>query len=226
MMIRWSARILVSVLLLSLGYGSLVRAADTGRFPSGAGSFRPVYSAEAVRAGYTYYESESRIGRSMMVRRRTGDEPIAWNMYPTRPMTTQEFYGGRVREALDDRLRTAIAAGLDTAAVEQVGWPWPVWEREFRFRSGEHDPAKSRGHIAFGRFGIMTRPAWSSFLLWLPGVALVLWGIEWGARAIVRALRRLRVPYGHCVSCGYDLAGIDSSVCPECGGEQAERDRA
>lgn len=217
MMIRWIARVLASVLVLSLGYGWLVRAADTGRLPSGSGSLQPVFSAEAVRAGYTLYESESRIGRAMMVRRRTGDEPIAWELYMPRPMTTEEFYAGRVRETLDDRLSDAIVRGVDTMSVELVGWPWAVWTREFRVDPQEIGPARMKGFVSFGRFGVMTRPSWPAFLLWVVALAMGMWAVEHGGRAAARRVSRMRTPYGHCVSCGYDLIGIEGAVCPECG---------
>ncbi len=216
-MLRWSARILATVLVLSLGFGWVVRAVDTGKFPGGVGTLRPVLSQEAVRAGYTLYESESQIGRAMMVRRRTRDEPIAWEMDMHRPMTAEEFYGGRVRETLDDRLRDAIAHGVDTATVEQIGWPWMVWTREFRVGPHENTPARMKGFVAFGRFGIMTRPAWGGLLLWTVILVPCMWALERGGRSAVQKVRRMRTPYGHCASCGYDLIGIDAAVCPECG---------
>lgn len=219
-MIRWIARIILSVLLLSLGYGCLVRAADNARSSNWAGSLQPVYSAEAKRAGYTYHESESLLGRAEMVRRRTGTEPVAMDICLRRPMTAEEFYAGRVRETLDERLQAAMAEGLDTASVSQIGWPWPVWEREFRFRWNGPHPESSRGHVSFGPLGIMTRPVWPSFPLWVLAVACLLWAMEYAGRSILRAMFRLRTPYGHCASCRYDMAGIDATVCPECGMKQ------
>ena len=49
--------------------------------------------------------------------------------------------------------------------------------------------------------------------LWMPLGALMLLEI-W----IAGRIRRRRLP-GHCVHCGYNLAGNVSGICPECGGE-------
>lgn len=46
--------------------------------------------------------------------------------------------------------------------------------------------------------------------LWAPLVAVLLpTALAWR--------RHLRRPPGHCLKCGYDLAGIAAGVCPECG---------
>jgi hypothetical protein len=225
-MLRWSARILAAVLVLSLGYGWIVQGVDSGAMPGWGGTLRPVFSAEAVRAGYTYYESESPLGRAGMVRRHTGEEPIAWEADMPRPMTAQEFYGGRVRERLDDRLRDAIGVASETATVETIGWRWPVWSRAFRVGVPGGGPARMDGFVSLGRAGVMTRPVWPGFLVSVMVVAAGLWAAECGARTAVRRVRRMRTPYGHCPACGYDLAGIDGAVCPECGVSQAEGGRA
>ncbi len=217
MMLRWLARIAAAVLALSLGFGWVVHAVDSGKIRGWGGWLRPVYNAEAVRAGYTYYESESRVGRAGMVRRRTGDEPIAWDVNADRLQSVEGFYGRRVRETLDDRLGEAISLGADTATVELVGWPWAVWVREFRAGTPDGAPARMKGFGSVGPIGVMTRPVWPGFPLAVLVVAAGFWALERAGRRAVRRVRRMRTPYGHCASCGYDLAGIDATLCPECG---------
>ncbi len=63
------------------------------------------------------------------------------------------------------------------------------------------------------RSGYPTFDAFLVYFLWLIGISfrLTLW-----IRA-VRIQRAHRFPVGHCQSCGYDLAGNVSGICPECG---------
>ncbi len=55
------------------------------------------------------------------------------------------------------------------------------------------------------------RRAWVNIPLWLP---LALCAIP---TAVLFYVDRKRPPPGHCRSCGYDLTGNVSGVCPECG---------
>lgn len=217
MILRWLARIAAAVLVLSLGFGWIVRAVDSGKLVGWGGWLQPVYNAEAVDAGYTYYESRSRIGRAGMVRRRTGDEPIAWDAATNRPQTIENFYGQRVRATLDHRLHTAIAMGAETATMQLVGWPWKVWVREFRAGTQASGIARTSGFVSWGPFGVMTRPVWPGFPLAVVVVTVAIWGMEQAGCCAVRKVRRMRTPHGHCTSCGYDLTGIDAALCPECG---------
>jgi hypothetical protein len=219
-MVSWILRILAAVLVLSLGYGSVLHAVDRGKFLAWKGWLRPVFSAEVIRAGYSYYESESPLGRAIMVRRHTGDEPTPLTGCSWQPMTVDEFFGGRVRETLDGRLGEAIDRGMEGATVESVGWRWPVWTREFHAGDGSALRASTKGFVAIGPVGMMTRPAGPAFVLWVSAIAGGFWAVERAGASAVRRLRRMKSPYGHCPSCLYDLAGIDDTVCPECGADR------
>ena len=51
--------------------------------------------------------------------------------------------------------------------------------------------------------------------LWVPAVLFGAYPAAVGARKLVRRWRR--PPEGHCQTCGYNLTGNVSGVCPECG---------
>jgi len=61
--------------------------------------------------------------------------------------------------------------------------------------------------VAGGQVAIV--PFWLVIAVFCP-IAFVQWR---------RTIRELRIPPGHCPTCGYDLTGNISGVCPECGGK-------
>ena len=58
--------------------------------------------------------------------------------------------------------------------------------------------------------------------LWL--AAIIAGGLMWLSWLVVpRVIRRhLRLAEGLCISCGYDLTGNVSGMCPECGTDNTE----
>lgn len=54
---------------------------------------------------------------------------------------------------------------------------------------------------------------------WLPAIGLLIGPVRGAAGAIVRRRRARR---GQCLACGYDLTGLPSPRCPECGTSFAE----
>lgn len=59
------------------------------------------------------------------------------------------------------------------------------------------------------------------------GAAAPLWALLLGTAltTVYAWRRRRRLQTGHCMTCGYDLAGNVSAVCPECGNTATESDR-
>ena len=87
--------------------------------------------------------------------------------------------------------RAGWSAGRDGKA------PRWLWGFEWRW----HVPPKSMRSIS------LTIPLWAPFAP-LAALSFFLWRLD-------------RRPAGHCVSCGYDLSGIASRRCPECGVQPA-----
>jgi predicted amidophosphoribosyltransferase len=58
-------------------------------------------------------------------------------------------------------------------------------------------------------------------------VQLPLWPVAFvaGAACLWLILRWPKAPYGRCAQCGYDLTGIMSGVCPECGTSVAHEEK-
>ncbi|MCC5822336.1 MAG: hypothetical protein LAT64_06345 [Phycisphaerales bacterium] len=106
-------------------------------------------------------------------------------------------------------------------------WSWQWQTREPQ--SGNLEYPQSGVTRVFG-VPFAYKPVFPGILLaWVVGYGLLrglLAAATWCWRAITRCIARHRPQPGHCQNCSYDLTGIDSSVCPECGGEQAEGDRA
>jgi ribosomal protein L37E len=122
-------------------------------------------------------------------------------------------------------LRQSIPDGLAGSSHGQVGWPMAMAEyMTVGDPPGPFDPyAIEPGATAFtvsvglaeiGFLGIATRPVFPGFLVLVASVYVVLLAGA-GLRRLPRILRAKR--HGFCRQCGYDLAGIEGKVCPECG---------
>lgn len=63
----------------------------------------------------------------------------------------------------------------------------------------------TEGLLPFNRGGVIVFP------LWIPLLLLAM------PTALLCRLDRRCIPPGHCQSCGYNLTGNTSGICPECG---------
>lgn len=106
-----------------------------------------------------------------------------------------------------DTIRTDVGWPLRFARVEHASENW-MWE---------YPPPTIHGLLRIGPIPFATRPLFPGFMLL---VALV-YGVMLAGERSVRIPRSVRARHrrhcGHCVACGYDLAGITTDVCPECG---------
>lgn len=119
------------------------------------------------------------------------------------------------------------APGANSWRLYAAGWLFRAWRGghwsmddasgvSFRAANLRHiaDPT---GRAAMG-YTVPYGPVWSGIVLNSLVGAVGIWASVVLPVAIRRARRRGR---GLCVACGYDLAGVDGVVCPECGGRQA-----
>lgn len=85
----------------------------------------------------------------------------------------------------------------------------------------EYPPPTIHGLLRIGPVPFATRPLFPGFLLLVAAVYGLMLAGERSLRIPcgIRARRRWR--RGCCASCGYDLAGIEGAVCPECGAGHA-----
>lgn len=88
----------------------------------------------------------------------------------------------------------------------RLGFGWQHFRDETHTQSNDHLPLVIRNHMLS-----VAAPYWA---VMLPAAVLPLCGAGrwWRRRRRSRRLRR-----GQCPSCGYDLTGNVSGVCPECG---------
>lgn len=124
----------------------------------------------------------------------------------------------------------------------QAGWPWRAWScrrpgymEMWAFTGGPMSvmpgPNPIVGGIELPPFTTPIAPrAWRALPyqpLWLGAVGNTIFfaGLIWLGVATPRMLRRMhRHRLGRCITCGYDLRGMDHAVCPECGSDvQASR---
>lgn len=110
-----------------------------------------------------------------------------------------------------DTIRTDVGWPLRFARVERTSENW-MWE---------YPPPTIHGLLRIGPIPFATRPLFPGFMLL---VALV-YGLMLAGERSVRIPHGIRVrcrrQRGCCAGCGYDLAGIDRAVCPECGAAHA-----
>ena len=118
------------------------------------------------------------------------------------------LFGHVVWLSPSDRYECVVGAGALTLQAEWL----PINSGPLGFWIGPNSPGlRWQWSFEFARDRIGWRavvPLWAPFLLSAFGAGL-LW------RAEVCARRRAGA--GHCTSCGYDLAGNATGVCPECG---------
>lgn len=103
-----------------------------------------------------------------------------------------------------------------------VGWPFPAFRSTFW-----SEPDDRIGEVFHHRGGIELRlfagkvcviipyyPLWRGLILDVMGFAALLWI---GRSFIESAIIAYRTWQGRCPHCGYCMALLDSSLCPECG---------
>ncbi len=148
-----------------------------------------------------------------------------------------------VRARIDDAPAKVIdgkTVGIWGEAVDRRGWPWPamearivgsmdststdIYRAEVGLLLGNESitlpglPAQRSGDSLADTRVLPSRPLWRGFALDALSMAVGWWfvlrllGAAWSF-----VLERRRRRMGCCKKCGYDLAGLDSSVCPECG---------
>ncbi len=95
-------------------------------------------------------------------------------------------------------------------------WLWHLYDPDEKYTGWHFVMGSSRLEHTYGLTWPKGWDAWFGWTrswgvpLWLPLLALVL------PTAVLWHCDR-RSPKGHCQSCGYDLTGNESGVCPECG---------
>ena len=100
--------------------------------------------------------------------------------------------------------------------LEMLSMPNKVASRSEFHAPLEYDPLAGRGFVqlhsySHGRY----RTTWFVFPLWLPTIGLLLLSaLPLASRPVRRWWRHRR---GLCIECGYNLTGLRSDRCPECG---------
>ncbi len=130
-----------------------------------------------------------------------------------------------VEEQPPARMMREVSAGIRQSFRGSVGPVLGVWS--WHWRTSERQSL----NLGFPPSGVIRvlgvpfayRPVFPGFFVaWAVSYAL-LRGLLAAATCCFRAAKRLIARYrpqpGHCQSCGYDLSGINGSVCPECGQE-------
>jgi len=142
-----------------------------------------------------------------------------------------------------------VASVIVAGVLAPLWWPvwrltrlrWIAWERRRTQRVAAGGTAMRMpirrwtlwGIFAFGLpAGLMTAvaTAWTSNVpipWWVSAtqvLLLMLLGVAFGVVMKWFLTRRHRFERGHCRSCGYDLKGLPSEVCPECGYHFAAED--
>ena len=117
---------------------------------------------------------------------------------------------GKMRE-----VGSGMAASVTVSRSRWIAGPntslWWEFDRRRTFASFGADYIYKRP-IGLVRTGwLVTSPMWFALLLTLWPVAM------WSGVFVGRVRARRRMARGKCAGCGYDLRGIDTDRCPECG---------
>lgn len=123
--------------------------------------------------------------------------------------------------SVGDITQLAVLAGLYLFALVTICWPWTSYALALRLSL-----AAAIGLACAGLVNILVRDLGGTRLVpWVVPVGVVLVdAVFWGAGfAILSGFVFVRMrfwpvyPPGHCQRCGYDLFGLESARCPECG---------
>jgi hypothetical protein len=106
-----------------------------------------------------------------------------------------------------DTIRTDVGWPLRFARVERTSENW-MWE---------YPPPTMHGLLWIGPVPFATQPLFPGFLLLVAAVYGLMLAGERSVRIPHGIRARCRRQRGFCKGCGYDLIGIDGTVCPECG---------
>lgn len=115
---------------------------------------------------------------------------------------------------------------LDSFEVIATGWPWRALRTERRFDLGNINISHRQWSAAFliVREGSLFEPLSARVVPYgvhWPGLIAntAVWTLAWFAAlmTITFARRFNRLRTNRCLECGYDLRGISTEVCPECG---------
>ncbi len=138
--------------------------------------------------------------------------------------------GGVVSDRLrrGDPLPVVHADGADWWREYATGWPRRAWRGgdvtvvgPGGYTTQSFSKITFRDPTGMSRFGYVVPhgPVWSGIVLNSLVGAVGVWLMAVLPGAVRRARYRRR---GRCVACGYDLAGVDGGVCPECGAERGK----
>lgn len=110
-----------------------------------------------------------------------------------------------------------FAAQLGSIQVLVKSAPWDQEEDPIAFRVGWHYMGYRGFATRWWPWGTLRPGYWTIHVpLWTP---TVLFGASFWYVFIPYRRHMRRVRLGLCLSCGYDLTGNESGVCPECGTE-------
>jgi hypothetical protein len=179
--------------------------------------------ATALGASMTQWNRGVEAGRPLFEARQGKDLEEFWIALP------DHVKAGPDRPAPTQRLRLGTHPdfwdGVSLAVEHERGWPFrglyciyrvpnniapATWHGGIQFRDSTSNPTVGLTVIDV----LPTRPIWSGLIL-----NSALYAAGWGLLLIGprRARARRRKQRGWCLSCGYDLVGSSSGVCPECG---------
>ena len=121
-----------------------------------------------------------------------------------------------------DELRKQLR-GLGEFRVERVAAGFPMRSLQQDWWSGEpladdlFEPASGDDGLHLGSHVLPLKPIWTGFAINTVFYAVIVWGgwLLFAAPFVLRRTRRIR--RGLCPKCAYDLRGIESKECPECG---------
>lgn len=208
----------VVVALIALGYALRDRAMY-GYWRLGPEPTTVYMDPELAVDGYQYWGTENWISSDYSVEQRPGIDLSDW---------------GTVQEVRSPAwVFDAVGKGYTSASRSELGWPlrfaraetamepvvteYVIDETTPFISMGSEVLARQTGLVWVGRVPFASHPLFPGFLLLVAALYGLLLAIESALRIPVRMRSRRRRRRDYCVVCGYDLAGIDAAVCPECG---------